>query len=61
MSLLYGPELELFNHPKQFIIAAIKGLGQSLVSLNELHRHIAYLKVTILISNFVSIYKFIPM
>jgi hypothetical protein len=32
-------------------MAATEGLGQSLVSLNELHKHHASLRVTILISN----------
>jgi hypothetical protein len=57
MSLLPGPLLVLLNHPKQFVITAIEGLGQSLVFLNELHRDNVYLRITILISNFVSIYK----
>ena len=57
MSLLPGPSLALLNHPKQFVRAAIEGLGEGLVFLNELHRHNAYLRVTILILNFVSIYK----
>jgi hypothetical protein len=52
MSLLSGPLIALLNHPKQFVIAAIEGLGQSLAFLNELHRHNAYLNVPILISNF---------
>ena len=39
MSLLSGPLIALLNHPKQFVIAAIEGLGQSLAFLNELHRH----------------------
>lgn len=56
MSLLSGHKLSLLNHPKRIVIAATDGLGQSLVSLNELYRHKAYLRVTI-ISNFVSIYK----
>ena len=45
------------NYLKQFMRAAIEGLGQSLVFFNELHRYNAYLRVIILISNFVSIYK----
>jgi hypothetical protein len=47
----------LLCHPKQFVIAAIEGLGQGLVFLNELLKHNAYLRVRKLILNFVSIYK----
>ena len=51
----------LLNHLKQFVIAAIEGLGQNLVFINELYRHNAYLSAAILISNFVSVCRFIPM
>jgi hypothetical protein len=45
----------MVNNLKQFAIVAIKGLGLSLVLSNELYRNNAYLSVTTLILNLISI------
>jgi hypothetical protein len=46
----------LLNHPKQFVKEAIRRT-RCKPCINELYRHNAYLRVNILISNFVSIIK----